>query len=428
MPASESAAAYKDRLEGILNGHREFRKHVVPLCAAETPISDFVRSFLTDEIHEKYAMGGPLAPADDNFIGAEFVIDLHQLTIDLCRDLFGARYADPRPLSGTSAVTNLLMTFSEPGQRIMLQQAQSGCHASMEPICRRLGLDIIDIPYDYEHLQIDAGACREVAASARPDFVLIAPSDILYPPPLESFGFPESTIVIYDATQTLGLIASAHLPSPLAEHPRVIVSGGTHKTLPGPSCGLLLTQNEEIAMRIDTEVSPKFVRHSHPHHIAALCATLIEHRAVGQRYGEKIREHVKTLSTSLKAAGVPVVQDGDRISETHQVWFHVPTDKVRAVYQRSLEAGVTLNEKYKRIFRDGGIRLGVQEIARYSWGEQDVENLASLLSRLVGDEEPVDRLRDQVEAMTTLNVFAPEMTIPPVRTAGSQRPGNFTLT
>ncbi len=421
-------SAYEERLEGILRDHREFRKHVVPLCAAETPISGFVRSFLTDEIHEKYAMGGPLAFEEDNFIGAEFVIDLHQLTIDLCQELYGARYADPRPLSGTSAVTNLLMTFSEPGQKIMLQQHESGCHASMAPICRRLGLEIIDVPYDFEHLQFDPDACREVAAGAAPDFVLLAPSDIIYPPPLQAMGFPDSTIVIYDATQTLGLIASGHLPSPLSEHPRVIISGGTHKTLPGPSCGLLLTQDEEIAMRIDTEVSPKFVRHSHPHHIAGLCATLIEHRAVGHLYGERIREHVHTLSGSLEAAGIAVVQDGDRVSETHQVWLHVPAEETRAVYERALEAGITLNDKYRRLFRDTGVRLGVQEIARYRWDQRNVEDLAGLLAKLVMGEVPVDELRDQVEEMARLNEFAPEMVIPPVRVAGPPGSGDFTLT
>ncbi len=426
--SAQRSSPYEDRLEGILRDHAEFRRHVVPLCAAETPISDFVRSFLTAGIHEQYAMGGPLKVEEDNFIGAEFVIALHQLTIDLCRDLYGARYADPRPLSGTSAVTNLLMTFSEPGQRIMLQQHESGCHASMAPICRRLGLKIIDIPYDFEHLQFDPDACREAAAKASPDFVLLAPSDIIYPPPLEAMGFPDSTIVIYDATQTLGLIASGHLPSPLDAHPRVIVSGGTHKTLPGPSCGLLLTQDEEIAMRIDTEVSPKFVRHSHPHHIAGLCATLIEHRAVGHRYGERIREHVHTLSRSLEATGIVVVQDGGRVSETHQIWLHVPADKTRAVYERALEAGITLNDKYRRLFRDTGVRLGVQEIARYCWDQGNVEDLAGLLARLVRGEGPMEELRDQVEEMARLNVFAPEMTIPPVRVAGPSGPGDFTLT
>jgi glycine hydroxymethyltransferase len=320
------------------------------------------------------------------------------------------------------------MTFSEPGQTIMLQQNESGCHASMEPICRRLGLEIIDIPYDFERLQFDVDACRQLAASASPDFVLLAPSDILYPPPLELMGFPESTIVIYDATQTLGLIASGHLPSPLDAHPKVIVSGGTHKTLPGPSCGLLMTQNEEIAMRIDTEVSPKFVRHSHPHHIAGLCATLIEHSVVGQRYGDTINRHVSALTASLYAEGVRVVQSGDRISETHQVWVHVPADEVRAVYQRALEAGITLNDKYRRLFHDTGIRLGVQEIARYCWQESDIEKLAGLLAKLIQIENPVDRLRNAVEELARLNVFAPEMTIPSVRAPHPLGPGNFTLT
>ena len=183
---------YAQRLDEILRDHREFRRHIVPLCAAETPLSDFVRSFIGDAIHEKYAMGGPLVPSADNFIGARYVLDLHQLTIDLCREAFGVHYADPRPLSGTSAVTNLLMTLSEPGQQILLQTPQSGGHASMRPICQRLGLQIVDLPYDYQRFQIDADACRQVDLQAI-DFVLYAPSDIIYPPDLQAIGFAVST-------------------------------------------------------------------------------------------------------------------------------------------------------------------------------------------------------------------------------------------
>jgi hypothetical protein len=64
---------------------------VVPLCAAETPLSDYVRSFLTEPIHEKYAMGGPKLPVADNFIGARHLLDLHRLTIDLCSEEEGAQ-------------------------------------------------------------------------------------------------------------------------------------------------------------------------------------------------------------------------------------------------------------------------------------------------------------------------------------------------
>lgn len=411
MPPPPDPAAYAQRLDGILREHQKFRSHIVPLCAAETPVSPFVRSFLLDPIHEKYAMGGPLVLPGDNFIGAEFVLDLHQLTIDLCRAIFGIRYADPRPLSGTSAVTNLLMTLSEPGQRILLQTSASGGHASMAPICRRLGLEIVDLPYDYERFQLDAAACQEIADDSI-DFALIAPSDILYAPCLESIAFADATTVVYDATQTLGLIASGHLPAPFKTHPRLVVSGGTHKTLPGPSCGLLLTDNEEIAARLDAELSPKFVRHSHPHHMASLCAALIEQQAIGRRYSERIREHAATLSTALEANGLRVLQDGQRVSETHQVFLHVSADKVDAAYARALGAGITLNIKRKPLFHDTGLRLGVQEIARYDWTRDDVASLGGVLADVVTGASAAETLRVRVRGLAELNRFASDMCLP----------------
>jgi glycine hydroxymethyltransferase len=401
-------ADFAGRLDAILRGHQEFRRHVVPLCAAETAVSDYVRLFLADPIGEKYAMGGPVVPQSENFIGAEHVLDLHRLTIDLCRESFGARYADPRPLSGTGAVTNLLMTLSEPGHRVLLQTSASGGHASMAPICRRLGLEIVDLPYDYGRFNIDVQACREIADSST-DFVLFAPSDILYAPDLAAIGFPATTTVVYDATQTLGLIATGHLPSPLDAHPRIVVAAGTHKTLPGPSSGLLMTNNQEIADRLDSELSPKFVRHSHPHHTAALCATLIEHRFMGERYSERIREHAATLAAALRYEGLEVLQDGEHGSETHQLFLHVAASQLDGVYARASAAGITLNAKRKPLFRDSGLRLGVQEIARYRWSAADIERLATVLAALVDGDASLEVLRAQVRALAQLNIFAEDM-------------------
>jgi glycine hydroxymethyltransferase len=399
------------RLERLLSDHRDFRRNIVPLCAAETAISDFVRSFLLDPIHEKYAMGGPLSPATENFIGAEYVLGLHRLVIDLCREAFDVSYADPRPLSGTGAVTSLLMTLSEPGQRILLQTSASGGHASMAPICRRLGLEVVDLPYDFTRLNLDPEACRQIAESEPVDFVLYAPSDLIYAPPLDAGVFPEATTVIYDATQTLGLIASGHLPSPFDAHPRMVLSAGTHKTLPGPSSGLLLTRSQDIALKLDAELSPKFVRHSHPHHTAALAATLIEHAAIGIRYGDRIREHAATLTASLQEHGIVVIQHEDRVSETHQVFLHVPAEHLADAYGRAAASGVTLNAKRKPLFRGAGLRLGVQEIARYGWASDDVTRLGALISRIIRGEGTPDALRAEVREMAALNRFAPGMTL-----------------
>jgi glycine hydroxymethyltransferase len=401
------SSAAPARLARILDAHSEFRSHVVPLCAAETPISDFVRSFLLHPIHESYAMGGPVAPARENFIGAEHVLALHQLVIDLCQDIFGALYADPRPLSGTAAVTNLLMTLSEPGQRIMLQTPASGGHPSMGPVCRRLGLEVVDLPYDYPRFQVD-GSHRGGDAPAV-DFVLLAPSDILYPPDIRSLAVGDEAIVIYDATQSLGLIASGHHPSPFGQHPRVVISAGTHKTLPGPSSGLLMTRDPVIAERLDTELSPKFVRHSHPHHIAALCGTLIEQQAIGHGYSSRIVEFSGKLAALLTERGMRILQDGQRRTLTHQVFIHVSAEHVEAAYRRALAAGVTLNAKRKPLFQDSGLRIGVQEIARYRWSDAELERLASVLATIVGGNAGVDRLRAEVRDLARCNVFADDM-------------------
>jgi glycine/serine hydroxymethyltransferase len=170
-----------------------------------------------------------------------------------------------------------------------------------------------------------------------------------------------------------------------------------------------MTNNEEIAVRLDTELSPKFVRHSHPHHMAALCATLIEHQAIGCRYSERIREHATVLGTALEGEGLRVLQDGKRRTETHQVFLHVEASRLDIAYERAAAAGITLNPKRKPLFHETGLRLGVQEIARYQWSVSDLERLATVLALVVTGDTPVESLRSEVRALAQHNIFADDM-------------------
>ncbi len=414
-------AAWTDRLAAILAEHDEFRRHVVPLCAAETPLSPFVRAFLSHPIHETYAMGGPLRPATDNFAGADFVLDLHRLVIELVRDAFGVAYADPRPLSGTHAVTTLLMTLSRPGQRILLQSSDSGGHASMLPICRRLGLDVVELPYDFDRLQVDVDVAGQIDLDGF-DFVLVAPSDLLYPPALDEIAFPPQTIVMYDATQSLGLIAAGRAPNPFTMPHRMVLSAGTHKTLPGPSSGLIVTDDAELAEAIDGQLSPKFLRHSHPHHIAAMGAAMIEHRAFGSAYSDRIRSFARELSRSLEAWGLDVIQDGARRTETHQVFLHIAEEALEEVAARARMAGLTINTKRKPLFRSTGLRLGVQELARYQWSLPLIDRLAEVIASVVDRSKPVGPLRAEVMRLAQHNRFDPTLCLPLPSTSGDAWP------
>lgn len=356
-------------------------------------------------------MGGPRLPPSSNFAGAEFVLGLHDLVIDLAREIFGAEYADPRPLSGTHAVTALLMTVTQPGQTVLLQGSSSGGHASMLPICQRLGLKVVDLPYDFERLQIDHGRLDDIDLDAI-DLVLVSPSDLLYAPDLNGLVLPDRTLVIYDATQSLGLIASGHAPNPFQSQHRIVVTAGTHKTLPGPSSGLILTNDSSLADAIDAQLSPRFVRHSHPHHMAALAAAMIEQRAVGHGYSQRICDFGRYLSRALVEQDVHLVQDGDRWTETHQVFVRVGESELEDAVRRANAVGLTLNAKRKPLFRSSGLRLGVQELARYEWTLPLLDRLSVVVSSILSDRKPVSEIRAEVLDLAQHNEFDPSLCLP----------------
>jgi glycine hydroxymethyltransferase len=409
--AAISGSGFAERLNSVVETFRLFRQDIVPLCAAETPISDYVRSFAACHLQEKYAMGGPITDYSGNFIGAEHVLDLHKLILDLCERLYGSAYADPRPSTGVGAVTNLMMTLSQQGQKVVLQGADAGGHPSMGHICTRLGLETIELPYDYDALEMSPTETSEVVHQCGADFLFLAPSDILYPPRFDKLSIPAETTVIYDATQTLGLIASGTLPNPIADHPRMIILGGTHKTLPGPSSGLILTSNLEIARKIDGELSPKYLRHSQPHQMAALAACLIEHIAIGRAYGARIQAFSRRLSGEFRDLGLEVIERTGEASRTHQVFVAVPRDELEAIYQRFAHAGITLNMKPKRLFRGSGLRLGVQEIARYRWELDDLGGLAELIAAIIRNEGEEQGWRSCVLSMAERNAMRSDLLV-----------------
>lgn len=360
-------------------------------------------------------MAGPLTAYDGNFIGSEHVIDLHKLIIDLCRTLYGASYADPRPATGLGAVTNLLMTLTKAGQRIILQSPDAGGHASMGHICRRLGLETIELPFDYEKMDIAIEETNALLNRSGAEFLLLAPSDILYPPSFDALNVPDEVTILYDATQTLGLIASGRLPNPLTSHPRFVLLGGTHKTLPGPSSGLIMTSHPEIARQIDGELSPKYVRHSQPHQIASLAACLIEIATIGATYGDRIQTFSQALSDELSNVGIDVIERAGVRSQTHQVFFGVSSASMDATYDRFARAGITINKKDKLLFRGTGFRIGVQEIARYEWGIDDLDRLAVLVGNIVRNSGSEDDWRSTVVSLARLNKMRPDLTIGPAR-------------
>ena len=379
----EKIDSFLDKFKNIIIDFKNTNNKSIPLCAAENIMSEFARIPLNSELQEKYIMGGTINyQEEDNFIGSELLFPIYQLIDDSCKNLFNSNYSDPRTLSGMNTITTLLMSLTNNGDKILLHMPDAGAHASMPYVCSRLGLEIVEMPYDYENYNFDIKKINHIIKTENIKVVLFSPSDLLFPPNFKKLLIKEDTYFIYDATQTLGLIAGKVLPSPFDEYKNIILVGGTHKTIPGPTKGLILTQNMEIAKLIDTKINPIYLRNTQMHQVLSLLFTLKELEFFGYEYSKNIVANSQFLGEELYKLGFNVISKNGIYSKTHQIFIEMKPEELKTFYNDCIYYNITVNEKFKKLFNYSGIRIGVQEISRYNWDKKKIIEIAQLLFKI----------------------------------------------
>lgn len=358
-------------------------------------MSEFCKKPLSSLLQERYISGSTQEfEKAGNFIGSERIFPLYSKINELCELLFKATYADPRPLSGMNATTTVLLSLLNVGDEILHLSPSAGGHESFPVILKRLGFISTEVPYDFNNLKPDYSALNELLISGRYKAVLFAPSDIISFPELNEIEIPEETILIYDATQTLGHIAAGIAPNPLEQQQNCVLVGGTHKSLPGPTSGLILCRNERLSQILDSTVSPIYIRNPQPHQIASLLLTLIEFSEFGYDYMSATTNNANLLASHLCNHGVEVLSPSSNLSRrwtnTHQLILHCAKDELSVVERNASKHGVTLNIKTKKIYKGSGIRLGLQEITRFGWCDNSVQLVSEIICLLFKrDLDPV---------------------------------------
>lgn len=383
-----------------------YEKEKIPLCAAETYVSHFVKQALPSIFEGKYAMGLTNKTANDDFIGSKYIFRLFDLLRQECLQLFGAKYADARTLSGMNCITTVLMALKRgciTPQKVVLTMPQHGGHASVPHILESLNYKYIEMPYDEKAFQIDYETLNALIKNECPNMLIFCQSDLLQPPDFTRINTPPDTCIIYDCTQTFGLIAGKVLPNPLLNCPNMIMIGGTHKTLPSVTCGLILTNNDEYINCLEYAITPLYIRNVQPNNIASVLLSLIELEQVGVEYQNAVVASANVLggllerkfSTTYADQRFKIAKINDDIySKTHQVF--ILSDEVNSLrlYKNAIYYNVTLNKKHKRLFGEHqwGIRLGVQEIARYGWQYADFDMLSDIIVELSKKQIDTERL------------------------------------
>ena len=389
----DSGRAVLNRILRSVQRQDEYRSDCVGLVPTENLLSPAARNVMASDLAHRYLFQNP----QWRYVGGKHLAEVEASALGLARELFGAAYANVRPLSGENCTNIVIHSLLKPGGVFYHLAMADGGHFAARSVAARLTDRLELLPYDAEGATLDVDGCAKAFALKRPDVIYIDASMILFPHPLRELRrlVGEDTIIVYDASQVLGLIAGGQFQDPLAEGADIL-SGSTHKSLPGPQKGVILSNRAELMDRVEATIFPGHVSNFHLHHVGALAVTLAEARAFGSSYARQMVANARALGHELRRLGL-AVQGGERISDSHQVWLDVsdlatPDQAVETLHAVNLIANVnlipTLGAK--------GLRLGTPEVTRLGMREPEMRQLAGLLQAALTHAGPAAAIRRQV--------------------------------
>ncbi len=398
---------YDDKIQELVSITESFTTYynkTLPLCAAENVISDFGNLPLSMGFQERYIVGNTYSYLEDNnFIGSNYLLPFYEMISEQCQSIFGAKYTDSRTLTGMNCLMIVLMSLAQIGDKILILGSESGGHPSVKPICERLGLVVEEVPYLYKEYDLDYETINARMQKEKIDFILLAPSDIIRPLDIYKMHIKD-TVLLYDVSQLLGLIGAKIIKNPLDEIENLVMFGGTHKTFPGPACGLIMTNNDKIHSRLETTINPIYIRHTQMHQKVSLLFTLCEFENFGTAYQEHIVQLSNELGKRLAELGMDVAEYDKIYSKTHQVFIKTDEETMDRIYENSIRYGITLNKKRKKLFCGYGIRLGTQEIARYHWPIESMGDVAEIIKLISQKQHDPRKVNDLLSGLPEKNI------------------------
>src|SRR5438093_416909 len=235
-------------------------------------------------------------------------------------------------------------------------------------------------------------------------------SVFLFPTPLRDLrdAFQEAGChVWYDGAHLMGLIAGGQFQDPLHEGADVL-TGSTHKTLPGPQHGILLSdsEDEKFIKRLQRAVFPGVVSNHHLHAMAALGITLAEFLEFGRDYAAQIVRNAKTLAQTLHERGIKTLAEKHSFTQSHAIALDVAALGGGAKVAGDLEkANIITNKNLlpwdTSSVKPNGIRLGTQELTQLGMRESEMTEVADLFARVAVKHEPPEKITSDVGAMRT---------------------------
>ncbi|MFN3860126.1 MAG: serine hydroxymethyltransferase [Roseateles sp.] len=390
----------------VQNENRRQEDHI-ELIASENYTSPAVMQAQGSQLTNKYAEG---YPGKRYYGGCEYVDVVEQLAIDRLKQLFGAEYANVQPNSGSQANQGVFFALLQPGDTIMGMSLAEGGHLTHGMPLNMSGKWFNVISYGLNAKEeIDYDAMEALAREKKPKLIIAGASAYSLRIDFERFGKIAKEIGAYfmvDMAHYAGLIAAGVYPNPLP-HADVVTST-THKSLRGPRGGIILTNNEDMAKKINSAIFPGIQGGPLMHVIAGKAVAFKEALTPEfKAYQEQVVKNAKVLANTLMERGLRIVSGGTE--------SHVMLVDLRPKNLTGKEAEAILGAAHMTCNKNGipndpqkpmvtsGIRLGTPAMTTRGFKEEQVRQTAHLIADVLDkphDEANLAAVRAKVAALT----------------------------
>ena len=401
--------AYDADLWNAIAKEEERQQNNIELIASENVVSKAVMAAQGSILTNKYAEGYP----GRRYYGGTDVVDVVEtLAIERAKEIFGAKFANVQPHSGSQANCAAYMALIEPGDTVMGMDLAAGGHLTHGAPVSFSGqtYNFVSYSVDPETELLDFDAILKQAQEVKPKLIVAGAS--AYSQIIDFSKFREiadavGAKLMVDMAHIAGLVAAGLHPSPVPyAH---ITTTTTHKTLRGPRGGLILTNDEDLAKKINSAIFPGIQGGPLEHVVAAKAVSFKE------VLDPAFKEYAANVIKNSKAMTDVFLQDPDfRIISggTENHLFLVDVTKVvenGKVAQNLLdEVNITLNKNsipYETLspFKTSGIRIGSAAITARGFGEEESRKVAELIIKTLKNAENeavLEEVRSEVKALT----------------------------
>lgn len=335
-------------------------------------------------------------PGDKYETGLEAIEQIEIITAALANDVFESEYAEFRVGSGSLANLYAFMSTCEPHDVIIAPPATIGGHIThhLQGAAGLYRLKTIPAPVNADGYTVDIEKLKQLALEVKPKLITIGGSLNLFFHPIKEIKEIANLVnakVLFDAAHLCGMIAGKVWPQPLKEGAD-LMTFSTYKSLGGPAGGLIVTNNKEIAEKLDTIAYPGLTANFDAAKTAALAITLQDWKSVGKNYAQKMASCAKELANELDNKGLKLFAKNRGFTQSHQF----------AVIANEFGGGQTASKRLRKanilacgiglpgepIKNDvNGLRIGTPELVRIGMKEKDMKQLADFIYRALTTDE-----------------------------------------